>query len=244
MAWRPNPSRWLTDGAGARFIAGSASRRRMRSPTIRPRSTRTRVPDPSRRVRGLFRRPHKPEKRGWRRSVVYALLIVVALGINLKAAQRATEVRRIHVPYSPFFLQQVEQGNVVEITSRGSAIQGRFQHAATPNAATNAAPLFETEIPAFANTNQLAQVLQSNRVEVNAQSLDRGLSWWQSLVYGFGPTILILLLLYWFIRRSSRGMLGGLGRSKARRYVHQGSTITFADVAGIDEAKFELNEIV
>jgi cell division protease FtsH len=81
---------------------------------------------------------------------------------------------------------------------------------------------------------------------INAEPLDRGASWWQSLLFGFGPTIVFILLMVWLFRRFGRAqsMLGSFGRSKARRYEPGGSRITFADVAGIDEAKAELTEIV
>src|SRR5204862_405507 len=92
--------------------------------------------------------------------------------------------------------------------------------------------------------NQLAILLQKQNVAVNAVPLSTGASWWQSLIYGFGPAILFLLIVFWFLRRSRSGMLGGFGRSRARRYQPGAETITFAQVAGIDEAKEELTEIV
>ncbi len=75
--------------------------------------------------------------------------------------------------------------------------------------------------------------------------LSTGGPWWQSLLFGFGPAILFLLILFWFLRRARSGsMLGGFGRSRARRYEPGGESVTFAEVAGIDEAKQELTEIV
>ena len=68
---------------------------------------------------------------------------------------------------------------------------------------------------------------------------------WKSLIFGFGPTIILLLLLFWIFRRMSGSRTAGaLGRAKARRYEPGHETVTFADVAGIDEAKQELTEIV
>jgi cell division protease FtsH len=182
----------------------------------------------------------------WRRSAIYAVLIVVLLGVNFWLAHRATAVHRVRVPYSPFFLRQVRAGNVTEITSKGTAIQGRFRHAVAPPSGGAAAPLFATEIPAFANTNELARLLQSKDVSINAEPLDTGPVWWKSLLLGFGPTLLFLLLIFTLIRRvgGPQAMLGAFGRSKARRYTHDGTGVTFADVAGIDEAKLELTEIV
>ena len=79
---------------------------------------------------------------------------------------------------------------------------------------------FKTEIPAFADTNALSQLLEQKGVVVNAEPLDTGAPWWQSLLLGFGPTILFVGLLFWLMRRagSVQNVLGAFGRSKARRY--------------------------
>jgi cell division protease FtsH len=179
------------------------------------------------------------------RIATWLILIAVLLGFNFWAAHRATEVGRIHVPYSPFFLHQVQIGNVSAISSKGTAIQGDFKSATKPAGASTASIHFATEIPAFADTHQLSQLLQRHHVVVNAQPLDTGVVWWKSLLFGFGPTIIFLVLLFWLFRRMSGSrMLGGFGRSSARRYSPGVESVTFADVAGIDEAKQELTEIV
>ena len=105
---------------------------------------------------------------------------------------------------------------------------------------------FRTEIPAFANTDELSRLLQQNDVTVNADPLDTGGPWWQTLLVGFGPTILFVFLLFWLFRRAGnvQNALGSFGRSRARRYEASGDKVTFADVAGIEEAKDELSEVV
>jgi cell division protease FtsH len=179
------------------------------------------------------------------RILLWAVLILAMLAANLWIAHRATEVHRARVPYSPFFLQEVRDGNVTEITSKGTAIQGRFRTPVTPPGGRSGAQLFKTEIPAFANTNQLSRVLQTKHVSINAEPLDTGAPWWKNLLFGFGPTLLFLLLLFYLVRRGGpQAMLGAFGRSRARRYDGRGTVVTFADVAGIDEAKLELSEIV
>src|SRR5256714_11012034 len=81
-------------------------------------------------------------------------------------------------------------------------------------------------------------------VTVNAQPLDTGAPWWQNLMLGFGPTILFVFLLFWLMRRAGnvQNVLGSFGRSRARRYQPSGDRVTFADVAGIDEAEEGLSE--
>jgi cell division protease FtsH len=196
-------------------------------------------------VRG--RKPGEVERkdRGWGRSALYAALIILMLGVNFWVANRATAVHRVRVPYSPFFIREVEAGNVIDITSRGTAIQGRFRRAVAGPGGGRAAKRFSTEVPAFADTNQLSRLMQSKGVVINAEPLDRGGPWWKTLLLGFGPTILLLGLLFYLMRRlGGGGQLGSFGRSKARRYTPDAASMTFADVAGIDEAKLELTEIV
>ena len=66
------------------------------------------------------------------------------------------------------------------------------------------------------------------------------------MLVGFGPTILFVVLLFWLFRRAGnvQNALGAFGRSRARRYEASGDKVTFADVAGIEEAKNELSEVV
>jgi cell division protease FtsH len=178
------------------------------------------------------------------------LFIALLFAANFWIASNATQGQpRVRVPYSPFFVSQARAGNVQEITSTGTAIQGTFKKAVRyPNKASGTrTKLFSTEIPEFANSDALAALLQDKGVVVNADPLDTGASLLQTLVFGFGPTLLFLGLLVWFFRRSMAGG-GGLGaftRSRARRYdLASSEGVTFADVAGIDEAKDELAEVV
>jgi cell division protease FtsH len=214
-------------------VAGSRVARRSPEVATSPPTTGT----PPRRRFGL---------RAW-------ALIVVAVGLlalNFWAASRAVHpVHRVRVPYSPFFLDQVRAGNVGEITSTGTAIQGAFRRPLRyPAGSGSPTREFATEIPAFANINRLSGLLQAKHVVTNAKPLDTGPPWWQSLLLGFGPTLLFLGLLLLLFRRVAAGAGAGFasfGRSNARRYqAASGQRVTFSDVAGIDEAKEELAEVV
>ena len=71
--------------------------------------------------------PEQPRRR-FRIPWWWVGVVIAALVINQYAASRVTEpTTRIRVPYSPFFVQQVEDRNVKEITSKGTAIQGAFK---------------------------------------------------------------------------------------------------------------------
>ena len=197
--------------------------------------------DPARGPR-LPKTPQRPRIRiGWWIGWVAVLLV-----INFYAASRATKSPpRIRVPYSPFFLQQVRDSHVAAITSKGTAVQGTFTLAES-YAGSKKTKQFETEIPAFANTDALSSLLQKKGVVVNAKPLDTGAPWWENLLVGFGPTILFIGLIYFAMRRgaSMQSVLGQFGRSSARQYEPGGDKVTFKDVAGIDEAKEELSEVV
>jgi cell division protease FtsH len=187
--------------------------------------------------------PQVPRFRPGRTWVIFALVL---LAFNFYVGSRATQpASRVRVPYSPFFLDQVSAKHVKEITSKGTAIQGTFTQKLS-YAGSKPTTRFETEIPAFADNNALSKLLQQNAVVVNAQPLDTGAPWWQNLLLGFGPTILFVFLLFWLMRRAGnvQNILGSFGRSRARRYQPSGDRVTFADVAGIDEAKAELTEVV
>jgi cell division protease FtsH len=190
--------------------------------------------------------PTPPQRPRFGLSSRWIVFFLVLLALNLFFASRAMEPQsRVRVPYSPFFLQQVESRNVDEITSKGTDIQGTFKKEVTFED-SKPTTRFRTEIPAFANTDELSRLLQENDVTVNAEPLDTGAPWWQTLLFGFGPTILFVVLLFWLFRRAGnvQNALGAFGRSRARRYEPSGDRVTFADVAGIEEAKDELSEVV
>jgi cell division protease FtsH len=208
------------------------------------RQNQGRTPSPPPSPRGSSPTPpHLPRFRVSRGWILFGLAL---LALNFYLGSRATQPpSRVRVPYSPFFLQQVSAGHVKEIMSKGTAIQGTFKRKVR-YADSKPTTRFATEVPAFANNDALSRLLEQKRVVVNAQPLDTGAPWWQGLLFGFGPTILFLLLLFWLMRRAGnvQNVLGAFGRSRARRYQPSGDRVTFADVAGIDEAKSELTEVV
>jgi cell division protease FtsH len=184
----------------------------------------------------------RPRTRWWWLAVFFVGL----LAINYYLGSRATQgPSRVRVPYSPFFLNQVNGGNVEGITSKGTAIQGQFKKPTTYNGERETTK-FNTEIPAFADTKQLSHLLQTKDVVVNAEPLDTGVPWWENLLLGFGPTVLFVLLLVLLMRRAGnvQNVLGQFGRSSARRYQPTGDKVTFEDVAGVEEAEQELIEVV
>ena len=204
------------------------------------------------------RRPSDPDvsKRGWRlpkrplgpigRWV--AIAILAAFVLNYWVASRSlSEPPRIRIPYSPLFLDQVRQGNVDRITSKGASLQGLFKSPVRyppSGSSSRSSARFSTLIPSFADTAALSKLLEDNNVVINAEPLQTAAAWWETLLYGFSPTILLIGLFVLLIRRGGRSALGSFGRSRARRYEASDQRVTFDDVAGIEEAKDELTEIV
>jgi cell division protease FtsH len=197
--------------------------------------------------------PKPPPPRAPHRRRGFWMLVVALLAVNflLMLIFKPASESRVKVPFSPFFLSQVDAGQVQSITSKGDSIEGTFKNpvryppddqSATP------ATLFSTEVPSFWESTSLTNLLQSKGVEVNAQSPTTGMSLIEELLLGFGPTLLLVGLFILVARRASRsggsGFLGNFGRSQARRVDPQKIMVTFDDVAGIDEAKAELAEIV
>jgi cell division protease FtsH len=183
-------------------------------------------------------------------------LVVLALNYLLVSVfMPASKTQRIDVPYS-FFREQVAAGNVVEVTSSGDVIQGTFKTAVTyPTDGSSGAKTstsFQTVIPSFADPG-LETLLEQNNVTVNANPIDQAPNPILTLLLSFGPSILLIAGFIWLSNRASSQLGGGggggvfgIGRSRARRYDQESNQprITFDDVAGIDEAKGELAEIV
>jgi cell division protease FtsH len=192
--------------------------------------------------------PRPPHRSRW---FVWFVLLLLALNFGSALLARPAAQPRVRVPFSPYFVSAVQSGRVASIASTGDTIQGTFKVAVRFPAQDPMAPLttqFSTEVPTFWNDNQLTALLESHRVLINASSPTQGGSLVASLLFGFGPTLLLVGLFIAITRRATRGgvsgALGNFGRSRARRIDPATIRITFADVAGIDEAKAELTEVV
>src|SRR5262245_66304514 len=123
------------------------------------------------------REPGRPWYRPSGRWIVF-VLVILAFDLFFPTRVMGPESRE-RVPYSPFFLQQVRAGNVDEITSKGTDIQGTFKKETTFED-SKPTTRFRTEIPAFADTDELSRLLQDNGVVVNAEPLEKGAPWWQT----------------------------------------------------------------
>jgi cell division protease FtsH len=215
--------------------------------------------------------PH--DKRGWRvspapdgrgtpdehrpppphRLRAFWIFVIVLLAVNWLSVLliQPSSATRVTVPFSPYFLTKLQDGQVKSISSKGDTINGTFASKVNyPNAKSTATNLFATQVPTFWNNAELVALLKSENVQVNAKSTAQSTSILAEILLGFGPTLLLVGLFVFFARRAASGAGGGLGglgnfgRSQARRVDPQQIRVTFDDVAGIDDAKAELTEIV
>ena len=193
---------------------------------------------PSRSRSGLPRPPGS--RRFWR-----FLLVLLVANIILAQLIPSDKDRRLDVPYT-FFRAQVTSANVKEVNAKADVIQGSFRKAVKFEK-KGPETKFETVRPTFAQDDELLKLLLEKDVEVDAWPIDEGRGFLATLLLSFGPTLLIVGLFIYFIRRSAAAAGGGalaLGRSKAKRYDASATRVSFDDVAGIDEVEDELKEIV
>jgi cell division protease FtsH len=170
---------------------------------------------------------------------------MVLLTVNLFVAMiiGPRDPARVRVPYTPVFLNELRAGNVVSLDSEGSTVTGEFRKPVAYPAASTARRDFRTEIPTYADSEKLAALLEEQGVVVNAKPVEDG-SFIGTLLVTLLPTLLIVGLIVMLMRRSGAGGAFSFARSRARRIEPSEQRITFDDVAGVEEAKAELAQIV
>jgi cell division protease FtsH len=186
------------------------------------------------------------------RSSRFWLILTGALVLNFiisNAILGSGQPKSVTIAYN-VFVQQVSAGNVVSITSTADSIIGVTKKPVTAASGTDTATNFSTQRPAFA-TDDLETLLNKHSVTILAENPNPPTPFWESLLLGFGPTLLLVFGFFYLMRRSAAvaaggagGLLGRFGQSGARLYNEERPSTTFADVAGIDEVKSELMEVV
>ena len=183
------------------------------------------------------------------RSLRFWITLAILFAVNIlisnflfSAGQPAT----VTISYNAF-LQQVNENNVTSITSTAEAITGNTKKPVKDQSSSTTSTKFQTQRPAFA-TDDLETLLQQHNVTINAKDPNATTPLWETLLFSFGPTILLVLGFLYLSRRAAGagagGILGTFGQSRARLYNPEQPSVTFDDVAGIDEVKADLEEVV
>ncbi len=160
--------------------------------------------------------------------IIIGLLILALFNLFQGSAQR-TDLNEL--AFSEF-LNRVESGDVKGVTIKGNQIYGQYQSGGA----------FRTYAP---DDPQLVERLKNQNVQIRAEPLDDGPGLWSILISWF-PMLLLIGVWIFFMRQmqSGGGKAMGFGKSKAKLLTEKQGRVTFEDVAGIDEAKQELEEIV
>lgn len=148
------------------------------------------------------------------------------------------------ISYSKF-IEQVESNEVKDVLIKGSDIKGHLRVSSSDQTEKHSFD-FQVVAPNF-ESDRLLELLETHRVEVNVQA-DQ-LPFWAQMLAGFLPWLLIIGFFIWSSRALQSRMGGGsglssFGRSRARRYEANGSGPVFNDIAGLDSAKQDLQEII
>ena len=130
------------------------------------------------------------------------------------------------------FVSEVQSGKVAKVMIRGNNIKGEYKNDAK----------FETYAP---NDDDLIKIMRENDVVIEAKPEDENF-WLQNFLIYWGPLILLLVIWIYLMRQMQGGGAKALsfGKSRAKLLNTSSQKVTFDDVAGVDEAKDELQEII
>src|SRR5215217_4270041 len=177
----------------------------------RPTTNRS---DEERRATGPGGQSTMPPARSW----LWFALILLANFLLVRFLLPGPEAP-VEVPYT-FFKEEVRAGNVEAIYSQGDSIEGRFEEPVTyppkgeqGSAADSSQPrtseTFPTVLPSFVDPG-LEELLIDNGVVISAEPIQEGGSPWQTLLFAFGPALLLIGGYIWLYRRAQQ-QGGGMG---------------------------------
>jgi cell division protease FtsH len=130
------------------------------------------------------------------------------------------------------FMTEVEQGKVEEVTIQENDVKGKFTDGQT----------FKTVLPA--GYTDLIKILRDNKVNIIVKDTSR--SPFLTILMSWFPFLLLILFWIFFMRQMQAGgnKAMAFGKSRAKLFSGQQKKVTFKDVAGVEEAEYELGEII
>ena len=161
--------------------------------------------------------------------LIVGLLLVALFNLFQEPSGRSGQVG---IPFSDF-LAEVDNGQVREVTIKGNDISGTFTDSRG----------FSTYAP---NDPNLVEKLTKRGVIINAQPTDSNSPSLVQILISWFPMLLLIGVWIFFMRQmqGGGGKAMGFGKSRARMLTEQSGRVTFEDVAGIEESKTELEEVV
>ena len=167
-----------------------------------------------------------------RNLMMWGVIVLLVLGLYNLFQNPGSIAGKTEMPFSTF-LTEVDKGNIVSVDIRGSEISGNFRDGKG----------FKTYSPNYPN---LVEKLSAKGVSITAGPREeKGPSLW-GIILSWFPMLLLIGVWIFFMRQMQGGKGGamGFGRSKAKLLTEAHGKVTFQDVAGVEEAKEELEEIV
>ena len=167
----------------------------------------------------------------FKQVLIGIVLVVCALGAY-NVINKSMGSSKEALPTYTDLVHRAEAGQVHDVTINGTTIQGHF----------SSGEAFHTT--GQSNDSNLSNILLSHGVNITYK--DENSNFWLSTLVSVGPLVLILLLWFFLLRQMQSGgnKAMSFGKSRARLLSMQQKKVTFKDVAGVDEAKEELKEII
>ena len=172
----------------------------------------------------------QPKNKPMRRNFLFWLSAGIILIILLSIFGGPAAPKK-DVTFSQF-MTEAEQGKVEEVTIQDSQLRGKFTDGQT----------FKTVLPA--GYNDLIKILRDNKVNIVVKDTARSPIF--TLLMSWFPILLLILFWVFFMRQMQSGgnKAMAFGKSRAKLFSAQSKKVTFKDVAGVEEAEYELGEII
>jgi len=168
------------------------------------------------------------------RNLALWVLIALLLVLLFNLFQGQGQHTNASVMTYTVFTQNVEQGNVKKVKIQGDQVTGEM----------TSGQAFSTTVPT--GDPSLWSTLKSHNVDISVAQSDDGMPTLLSVLLNWFPMLLLIAVWVFFLRQmqSGGGKAMGFGKSRAKLLTERQGRVTFEDVAGVDEAKDDLKEIV
>ncbi|HWU25678.1 MAG TPA: ATP-dependent metallopeptidase FtsH/Yme1/Tma family protein, partial [Rhizomicrobium sp.] len=162
--------------------------------------------------------------------IIIALLLVALFNMFQGASTRTSAKSLTFTEFS----QDVQDGQVRSVVIQGDQYTGTL----------NDGQQFSTYVPS--NDSEIVQSMLGKKVNVTVKPVDDGMPSLMGIFINWFPMLLLIAVWVFFLRQmqSGGGKAMGFGKSRAKLLTERTGRVTFEDVAGVDEAKEELKEIV